>query len=146
MENRAAFEEYVNGTIGKLSDEDKLELTRLLDEVSRHIADWSARRVRARRIRARGAGVVKQLLLTYLRPYRKRISLIVMLVLASVDRQPVPAYSQRRHHQQRRGQGRHRLHPPHRPHHAGRALADHRLLGHVGVQRLEDRHGGRDAT
>jgi DNA-binding MarR family transcriptional regulator len=39
LENRAAFEEFVNRTIGKLSDQDKLELTRLLDEVSRHIAE-----------------------------------------------------------------------------------------------------------
>ncbi len=39
LENRAAFEDYINGTIGKLSDQDKLELTRLLDEVSRHIAE-----------------------------------------------------------------------------------------------------------
>jgi DNA-binding MarR family transcriptional regulator len=39
LENRAAFEEYVNGTIGKLSDQDKLQLTRLLDEVSRHTAE-----------------------------------------------------------------------------------------------------------
>ena len=30
------------------------------------------------------------------------------------DRQPVPARPQRRHHQQRRRQGRHRLHPPDR--------------------------------
>ena len=37
--HRAAFEEYVNQTIGKLSDRDKLELTRLLDEVSGHIAE-----------------------------------------------------------------------------------------------------------
>jgi DNA-binding MarR family transcriptional regulator len=39
LENHAAFEEYVNQTIGKLSDQDKLELTRLLEEVSRHIAE-----------------------------------------------------------------------------------------------------------
>jgi len=39
LENRAAFEEYINQTIGKLSDQDKLELTRLLDEVSGHIAE-----------------------------------------------------------------------------------------------------------
>ncbi len=38
-ENRAAFEAYVNQTIGRLSDHDKLELTRLLDEVSGHIAE-----------------------------------------------------------------------------------------------------------
>ena len=37
--HRAAFERYVNQTIGKLSDQDKLELTRLLDEVSGHIAE-----------------------------------------------------------------------------------------------------------
>ena len=37
-ENRAAFEDYINETIGKLSDPDKLELTRLLDELSGHIA------------------------------------------------------------------------------------------------------------
>ena len=35
LEHRAAFEEYINQTIGKLSDQDKLELTRLLDEVIR---------------------------------------------------------------------------------------------------------------
>ena len=39
LENRAAFEEYINQTIGRLSDRDKLELTRLLDEVSGHIAE-----------------------------------------------------------------------------------------------------------
>ena len=38
LEHRAVFEEYVNQTIGKLSDGDKLELTRLLDEVTAHIA------------------------------------------------------------------------------------------------------------
>ena len=38
VEHRAAFETYINQTVGKLSDEDKLELTRLLDEVSRHTA------------------------------------------------------------------------------------------------------------
>ena len=38
MGNRAAFEEYVRRTIGKLSDVDKLELARLLDEVSEHVA------------------------------------------------------------------------------------------------------------
>jgi DNA-binding MarR family transcriptional regulator len=37
-ENRAAFEDYINGTIGRLSDPDKLELARLLDELSGHIA------------------------------------------------------------------------------------------------------------
>ena len=37
-ENRAAFEDYINQTIGKLSDQDKRELARLLDEVSGHIA------------------------------------------------------------------------------------------------------------
>ncbi len=39
VENRAAFEEYIVQTIGKLSDPDKLELTRLLDLVSGHIAE-----------------------------------------------------------------------------------------------------------
>ena len=39
LENRAAFEEYIKQTIGKLSDQDKLELTRLLDQVSGHIAE-----------------------------------------------------------------------------------------------------------
>ena len=39
VENRAAFEEYVMQTIGKLSDPDKLELTRLLDQVSGYIAE-----------------------------------------------------------------------------------------------------------
>lgn len=38
LENRAAFEEYVGQTIGALSDSDKLELSRLLDEVSGRIA------------------------------------------------------------------------------------------------------------
>lgn len=39
LENHAAFAEYVNQTLGRLSDQDKLELTRLLDEVSGHIAE-----------------------------------------------------------------------------------------------------------
>jgi DNA-binding MarR family transcriptional regulator len=39
VENRAAFEEYIMQTIGKLSDPDKLELTRLLDLVSGHVAE-----------------------------------------------------------------------------------------------------------
>ena len=39
LENRAAFEEYVNRTLGKLSNEDKLQLTRILGEVSRHTAE-----------------------------------------------------------------------------------------------------------
>jgi MarR family transcriptional regulator, organic hydroperoxide resistance regulator len=38
LEHRAVFEDYVNQTIGRLSDQDKLELTRLLDEVSGNIA------------------------------------------------------------------------------------------------------------
>jgi len=38
LENRAAFEEYVGETIGALSDADKLELERLLNEVSGRIA------------------------------------------------------------------------------------------------------------
>jgi DNA-binding MarR family transcriptional regulator len=38
-EHRAAFEDYVNGTIGVLSETDKRELTRLLNEVSAHIAE-----------------------------------------------------------------------------------------------------------
>lgn len=38
MENRAAFEDYVQRTIGKLSDTDKTELIRLLEEISGHIA------------------------------------------------------------------------------------------------------------
>ena len=39
LETRAAFDEYIKQTIGKLSDPDKLELTRLLDQVSGHIAE-----------------------------------------------------------------------------------------------------------
>ena len=39
LENHAAFEEYINQTIGRLSDQDKLELTRLLDEVSGYTAE-----------------------------------------------------------------------------------------------------------
>ena len=39
MENRAAFEDYVQQTVGKLTDGDKVELTRMLDEVSGHIAE-----------------------------------------------------------------------------------------------------------
>jgi DNA-binding MarR family transcriptional regulator len=42
LENRAAFEEYIKQTMGRLSDQDKLELTRLLDQVSGHIANWFA--------------------------------------------------------------------------------------------------------
>ena len=38
MDNRAAFEHYVRETIGRLSDSDKLELARILDELSGHIA------------------------------------------------------------------------------------------------------------
>jgi MarR family transcriptional regulator, organic hydroperoxide resistance regulator len=38
MEQRAAFEDYLNKTIGALSDGDKQELARILDEVSGHIA------------------------------------------------------------------------------------------------------------
>jgi hypothetical protein len=38
MENRAAFEDYVQQTIGKLSEADKLELARLLGEISVHIS------------------------------------------------------------------------------------------------------------
>ena len=38
-ENRAAFEEYIQRTIGMLSDADKMELTRLLDRVSGYIAE-----------------------------------------------------------------------------------------------------------
>ena len=37
MVNRAAFEEYVNKTIGSLSETDKLELARILDQVSARI-------------------------------------------------------------------------------------------------------------
>jgi MarR family transcriptional regulator, organic hydroperoxide resistance regulator len=37
-ENRAAFEDYVQQTVGRLTDVDKVELTRILDEVSGHIA------------------------------------------------------------------------------------------------------------
>jgi MarR family transcriptional regulator, organic hydroperoxide resistance regulator len=36
--NRAAFEEYVNATIGALDDADKVELERLLDALSARIA------------------------------------------------------------------------------------------------------------
>ena len=39
VEHRAAFEEYIKQTIGRLSDQDRLELTRLLDQVSGHIAE-----------------------------------------------------------------------------------------------------------
>ena len=38
MEQRAEFDEYLNKTIGALSDHDKEELARILDEVSGHIA------------------------------------------------------------------------------------------------------------
>lgn len=38
MGNRAAFEEYIQQTIGSMSEGDKLELTRLLNDVSAHIA------------------------------------------------------------------------------------------------------------
>jgi MarR family transcriptional regulator, organic hydroperoxide resistance regulator len=38
LENRAAFEEYVNATIGTLDEADKLELARLLDAISSRIA------------------------------------------------------------------------------------------------------------
>jgi DNA-binding MarR family transcriptional regulator len=44
-ENRAAFEDYINETIGRLSDPDKLELARLLDELSGHIAEMACPRV-----------------------------------------------------------------------------------------------------
>jgi len=39
LKNRAAFEEYVIQTIGRLSDQDRLEFTRLLDEVSGYVAE-----------------------------------------------------------------------------------------------------------
>jgi DNA-binding MarR family transcriptional regulator len=39
MKNRAAFEEYLEQTIGRLDEDDKLELTRLLDEISEHLAE-----------------------------------------------------------------------------------------------------------
>lgn len=38
MDNRAAFEEYISETIGRLADTDKSELARILDELSGHIA------------------------------------------------------------------------------------------------------------
>jgi MarR family transcriptional regulator, organic hydroperoxide resistance regulator len=38
LDQRAAFEDYLNKTIGALSDADKQELARILDEVSGHIA------------------------------------------------------------------------------------------------------------
>jgi DNA-binding MarR family transcriptional regulator len=38
LEHRAAFEEYISQTIGALSQADRVELTRLLDEVSGNIA------------------------------------------------------------------------------------------------------------
>jgi DNA-binding MarR family transcriptional regulator len=38
MENRAAFEDYVQRTIGRLSEADRLELARLLDEISVHVS------------------------------------------------------------------------------------------------------------
>jgi DNA-binding MarR family transcriptional regulator len=39
MEHRAAFEEYVQRTIGSLSEEERLELARLLDHVSNNIKE-----------------------------------------------------------------------------------------------------------
>jgi len=39
LENRAAFEDFINGTLGRLSDQDKLELKRLLDELSSYTVD-----------------------------------------------------------------------------------------------------------
>ena len=38
MENRAEFEDYITETIGALTEVDKLELTRIMDQVSGHIA------------------------------------------------------------------------------------------------------------
>jgi DNA-binding MarR family transcriptional regulator len=38
MQQRAEFESYLSATIGALSDHDKQELARILDEVSDHIA------------------------------------------------------------------------------------------------------------
>lgn len=38
MDNRAAFDEYIGETFGRLSDADKSELTRILNELSGHIA------------------------------------------------------------------------------------------------------------
>lgn len=38
LENRAAFEGYLNQTVGLLSEADRIELVRLLDQVSSHIA------------------------------------------------------------------------------------------------------------
>ena len=143
LEHRAAFEDYVNQTIGKLSDQDKLELTRLLDEVSGHIAEL----VCAGGARARGAGrreTASAHLSASLPVAHRRSSSCWCCV--QCDRQPVPAHAQRRHHQQRRRQGRHRLHPAHRPHHARRRAAHHRLLDHLRVQRGEDGHGHWGAT
>jgi MarR family transcriptional regulator, organic hydroperoxide resistance regulator len=39
MENRADFEDYINKTIGALSEADRVEMTRILDLVSDHIAE-----------------------------------------------------------------------------------------------------------
>ena len=50
---------------------------------------------------------------SYLPPYRWPLVLVLVLLLDPGDREPVPARAQRRHHQQRRRQGRHRLHPAH---------------------------------
>ena len=38
-QNRAGFEHYIRETIGRLSDADKLELARILNELSGHIAE-----------------------------------------------------------------------------------------------------------
>jgi len=39
MENRAAFEEYLQRSIGRLSEDDKRELARLLDQVSGNLKE-----------------------------------------------------------------------------------------------------------
>ena len=60
---------------------------------------------------APGARSMIALLRTYLRPYRGALVLVVGLLVDPGARDALPARAQRRHHQQRRGQGRHRLHP-----------------------------------
>jgi DNA-binding MarR family transcriptional regulator len=38
-QNRAAFEKYLKSTVGRLSEEDKRELTRLLEEISGYLTE-----------------------------------------------------------------------------------------------------------
>ena len=51
-----------------------------------------------------------KLLKTYLLPYRKLLFAVLVLPVRADDRDAVPPDAQRRHHRQRRRQGRHRLH------------------------------------